>query len=51
MLFPSEKAVRKSPLMKKKKTIVKELTKILKMMLLVPLSFFLLTGRLCSEGF
>ena len=51
MLFPRVKAVRRSPLMKKKQTKVKELTKILKMMLLVPLSFFLLTGRLCSGGF
>ena len=51
MLFPREKAVRRSPLLKKKQTIVKELTKILKMMLLVPLSFFVLTGRLCCGGF
>ena len=35
----------------KKQTKVKELTKMLKMMLLVPISFFLLAGRLCSGGF
>ena len=44
--------MRRSPLnYEKKQTKVKELTKMLKMMLLVPISFFLLEGRLCSEGF
>ena len=45
-------AVRSSPLnYEKKQTKVKELTKMLKVMLLVPISFFLLAGRLCSGGF
>ena len=40
--------MRRSPLnYEKKQTKVKELTKMLKMMLLVPISFFLLAGRLC----
>ena len=44
--------MRRSPLnYEKKQTKVKELTKMLKMMLLVPISFFLLAGRLCSGGF
>ena len=44
--------MRRSPLNhEKKQTKVKELTKMLKMMLLVPISFFLLEGRLCSGGF
>ena len=49
--LPREKAVRRSPLnYEKKQAKVKELTKILKMMLLVPISFFLLAGRLYSGG-
>ena len=45
-------AVRGSPLnYEKKQTEVKELTKMLKVMLLVPISFFLLADRLCSRGF
>ena len=35
----------------KKLTKVKELTKVLKIMVLVPISFFLLAGRLCAGGF
>ena len=35
----------------KKLTKVKELTKMLKIMMLVPISFFLLAGRLCAGGF
>ena len=50
--FPPEKAVRRRSLnYEKKQTKVKELTKMLKMVLLVPLSFFLMAGRVCSEGF
>ena len=45
-------AVRSSLLnYEKKQTKVKELTKMLKVMLLVPISFFLLAGRLCFGGF
>ena len=44
--------MRRRPLnYEKKQTKVKELTKMLKMMLLVPIGFFLLAGRLCSGGF
>ena len=49
--FSREKAGRRSPLMKRKQAKVKELTKMLKMMVLVPISFFLLENRLCSGGF
>ena len=50
--FPREKAVRRPPLnYEKKQTKVKQLTKMLKTVLFVPISFFLLAGRLCSEGF
>ena len=50
--YPREKAVRRNPLnYEKKRTKVKELTKMLKMMTLVPIRFFLLAGRLCSGGF
>ena len=44
--------MKRSPLnYEKKQTKVKELTKMLKMMLLVPIILFLLAGRLCSGVF
>ena len=50
--LPREKAVRRRPLnYEKKQTKVKQLTKMLKMVLLFPISVFLLAGRLCSGGF
>ena len=45
-----EKAVRISPLMKRNKRKSKNSTEMLKMLLLVPISFFLLAALLCSEG-
>ena len=51
ILFPSREGREKRSAYEKKQTKVKELTKMLKLMLLVPISFFLLAGRLCSGGF
>ena len=51
ILFPTPEGREKKCADKKKQTKVKELTKILKMMLLAPIHFFLLAGRLCSGGF
>ena len=51
ILFPSREGREKKSAYEKKRTEVKELTKMLKLMLLVPISFFLLAARLCSGGF
>ena len=50
ILFPSREGREKKSAYEKKQTKAKELTKMLKLMLLVPISFFLLAGRLCSGG-
>jgi len=50
-LFPSREGCEKKSAYERKQTKVKELNIMLKMMLLVPISFFLLVGRLCSGGF
>ena len=51
ILFPSRQGSEKKFACEKKLTKVEELTGMLKMMLLVPISFVLLAGRLCSGGF
>ena len=51
ILFPSREGREKKSAYEKKQTNVKELTKMLKMMLLVPIRFFLLAGRLSCGGF
>ena len=50
-LFPSRGGHEKKSAYERKQRKVKELNKMLKMMLLVPISLFLLAGRLCSGGF
>ena len=45
ILLPSREGREKKSAYGKKQTKVKELTKMLKLMLLVPISFFLLAGR------
>ena len=50
ILFPSWQSREKKSAYEKKQKKVKELTKMLKMMVLVPIRFFLLAGRLYFRG-